>query len=103
MRSKENCGPRPTDLDRCAGSTSPRPTARCAPWGFPVYRDRVVQMAVLLVIEPIFEADFMDCSHGFRPGRRAQGAMEQVRRNLEVGRREVYDADLSSYFDIDPS
>ena len=72
------------------------------PLGIPCVRDRVVQMAVLLVIEPIFEADFLDCSHGFRPGRRAQGAMEQVRRNLEEGRREVYDADLSSYFDIIP-
>jgi RNA-directed DNA polymerase len=59
-------------------------------------------MAVLLVVEPIFEADFLDCSHGFRPGRRAQGAMGQIRRNLEVGRREVYDADLSSYFDTIP-
>jgi RNA-directed DNA polymerase len=56
-------------------------------------------MAMVLVIEPIFEADFLDCSHGFRPRRRAQGAMEQIRRNLQVGRQEVYDADLSSYFD----
>jgi RNA-directed DNA polymerase len=72
------------------------------PLGIPCVRDRVVQMAVLLVLEPIFEADFLDCSHGFRPGRRAQGAVEQVRRNLEQGRREVYDADLSSYFDTIP-
>jgi len=72
------------------------------PLGIPCVRDRVVQMAVLLVIEPIFEADFLDCSHGFRPGRRAQGAMEQIRGNLQGGRREVYDADLSSYFDTIP-
>ena len=65
-------------------------------------RDRVVQMAMLLVIEPIFEADFLDCSHGFRPGRRAQGAMEEIRKNLSVGRQEVYDADLSGYFDSIP-
>jgi len=80
----------------------PKANEKMRPLGIPCVRDRVVQMAVLLVVEPIFEADFLDCSHGFRPGRRAQGAMEEVRRNLEVGRREVYDADLSSYFDTIP-
>jgi len=80
----------------------PKTNGKMRPLGIPCVRDRVVQMAVLLVIEPIFDADFLDCSHGFRPGRRAQGAMEQVRRNLEEGRREVYDADLSNYFDIIP-
>jgi RNA-directed DNA polymerase len=59
-------------------------------------------MAVLLVIEPIFEADFLDCSHGFRPERRAHGAMDEIRESLKAGRREVYDADLSSYFDSIP-
>ena len=72
------------------------------PLGIPCVKDRVVQMAVLLVMEPIFEVDFLDCSHGFRPGRRAQGAMEQIRKNLNLGRQEVYDADLSSYFDSIP-
>jgi RNA-directed DNA polymerase len=59
-------------------------------------------MAVLLVIEPIFEADFLGCSHGFRPGRRAHGAVDEIRENLKAGRREFYDADLSSYFDSIP-
>lgn len=80
----------------------PKASGKMRPLGIPCVRDRVVQMAVLLVIEPIFEADFLDCSHGSRPGRRAQGAMEQIRKNLEGGRREVYDADLSSYFDTIP-
>jgi RNA-directed DNA polymerase len=80
----------------------PKANGKLRPLGIPCVRDRVVQMAVLLVIEPIFEADFLDCSHGFRAGRRAHGAMEQIRKNLEEGRREVYDADLSGYFDSIP-
>jgi RNA-directed DNA polymerase len=69
------------------------------PLGIPCIRDRVVQRAVLLIIEPIFEADFLDCSHGFRPNRNAHDAMKQIRSNINDGRRQVYDADLSSYFD----
>ena len=80
----------------------PKANGKLRPLGIPCVKDRVVQMAVLLVVEPIFEADFLDCSHGFRPGRRAQGAMEQIRKNLEAGRQEVYDADLSGYFDSIP-
>lgn len=77
----------------------PKANGQKRPLGIPCIRDRVVQMATLLVIEPIFEADFLDCSHGFRPGRRAHGALQQVRDSLQQGRRQVYDADLSSYFD----
>jgi RNA-directed DNA polymerase len=80
----------------------PKPDGKLRPLGIPTIRDRVVQMAVLLVIEPIFEADFVDCSYGFRPGRSAHQALEEVRKNLQEGRREVYDADLQSYFDTIP-
>ncbi len=72
------------------------------PLGIPCVRDRIVQMATLLVIEPIFEADFKDCSYGFRPKRRAHEAIARIRENLTAGRLEVYDADLAGYFDSIP-
>lgn len=80
----------------------PKPNGKLRPLGIPTVRDRVVQMAVLLVVEPIFEADFLDCSFGFRPGRSAHEALEEIKENLQEGRREVYDADLQSYFDTIP-
>jgi RNA-directed DNA polymerase len=80
----------------------PKANGKLRPLGIPCVRDRVVQMAVLLILEPIFDVDFLDCSHGFRPGRNAHGAMDQIRESLKAGRREVYDADLSGYFDSIP-
>jgi RNA-directed DNA polymerase len=77
----------------------PKPDGRPRPLGIPTVRDRVAQMAVLLVIEPIFEADFEGCSFGFRPGRNAHQALDQIQAALKAGRHEVYDADLASYFD----
>ena len=74
----------------------PKANGKLRPLGIPCVRDRVVQMALLLVIETIFEADFLDCSHGFRPKRNAHGAMDQIRENLRAGCTEIYDADLSS-------
>jgi len=59
-------------------------------------------MAVVLILEPIFEADFLDCSHGFRRGRKAHDALEEIRVNLKEGRTAVYDADLKGYFDTIP-
>lgn len=77
----------------------PKANGKMRPLGIPCIRDRVAQMAAKLILEPIFEADFEDCSHGFRPGRRAHDALGEIRSNLGAGRTEVYDADLSSYFD----
>ena len=68
----------------------------------PTVRDRVVQMATLLILEPIFEADFEDCSHGFRPGRSAHQALEEIRGQIQAGYQAVYDADLKGYFDSIP-
>jgi RNA-directed DNA polymerase len=59
-------------------------------------------MATLLVIEPIFEADFMDCSYGFRPEKSAHQALEEIRKNIKEGYTTVYDADLKGYFDSIP-
>ena len=70
--------------------------------GIPTVRDRVAQMAAVLVLEAIFEADFMDTSYGFRPGRNAHDALRAVKGHLESGRREVLDADLKGYFDTIP-
>ena len=71
-------------------------------WSVPVIKDRVVQAAVVLVIEPIFEADFEDCSYGFRPGRSAHQALERIATELKAGKTGVYDADLEGYFDSIP-
>jgi len=72
------------------------------PLGIPTVRDRVVQAAVLLILEPIFEADFEDCSYGFRPGRSAHDALRQILQHLKGGLTAVYDADLAGYFDSIP-
>src|SRR5260370_5279848 len=56
-------------------------------------------MATLLILEPIFEADFEDCSYGFRPGRSAHQALEEIRGHVKAGYQAVYDADLKGYFD----
>jgi RNA-directed DNA polymerase len=72
------------------------------PLGIPTVRDRVVQMATLLILEPIFEEDFEDCSYGFRPGRSAHQALEEIRGHLKAGYQAVYDADLKGYFDSIP-
>jgi RNA-directed DNA polymerase len=72
------------------------------PLGIPVVKDRVVQAAVKLVIEPIFEADFQPCSYGFRPKRDAHQAIEAVAKYVTYGCAQVIDADLKGYFDSIP-
>jgi group II intron reverse transcriptase/maturase len=72
------------------------------PIGVGCIKDRIVQTVCKFIIEPIFEADFTESSHGFRPERSSKGAIREIKENLQEGKTEVYDADLSAYFDTIP-
>lgn len=72
------------------------------PLGIPTIKDRVVQMSCKMVIEPIFEADFSEQSFGFRPNRNSAQAVTEIKTYLKEGKTEVYDADLTAYFDTIP-
>jgi RNA-directed DNA polymerase len=76
----------------------PKADGKKRPLGIPTIRDRVVQMAATLVLEPIFEADFLPCSYGFRPRRGATGALETIRKLGATGANHVLDADIRDYF-----
>jgi RNA-directed DNA polymerase len=77
----------------------PKPNGKQRPLGIPTIRDRLVQTAFLLVLEPIFEADFAETSYGFRPGKSAHDAVREIYKHLNWGCEEVYDVDLEKYFE----
>ena len=85
------------------GGFQPIPNAHWAPVQFvltvPTIRDRVVQTAATLVLDPIFEADFDEAAYGYRPKRSALDAVRAVHQAIDAGRTEVVDADLSKYLD----
>jgi RNA-directed DNA polymerase len=78
----------------------PKPQGDRRPLGVPALRDRIVETAAKLVLEPIFEADFLDCSYGYRPRRSAHQALDRLREEVRRGRRWVVDTDIKSFFDV---
>ena len=80
----------------------PKANGKMRPLGIPMIKDRVVQMACKMIIEPIFEADFEDVSYGFRPKKSAEDAIKKIKENLKEGLEDIFDADLSAYFDTIP-
>jgi group II intron reverse transcriptase/maturase len=72
------------------------------PLGIPTVKDRIAQTICKMILEPIYEADFEDSSYGFRPNRSSKDAMAAIKEHLKEGKTEVYDADLSKYFDTIP-
>ena len=98
------------ELTRQLADHSYRPSAILRVWiekpeggkrglGIPTVKDRIVQMALLLLLQPIFEADLHEHSYGYRPGKDAQQALDAIREAIRQGYHEVIDADLSGYFD----
>jgi len=80
----------------------PKGDGKQRPLGIPTVKDRIVQTALLLIIEPIFEEDFLDCSYGFRPKRSAHQALDTIKEAISRGKTQAYDADLKGYFDSIP-
>ena len=76
----------------------PKQNGRQRPLGIPTVRDRIVQQAVKLLIEPIFEADFQDFSYGYRPGKSAQQASLEIRKYLNFGLTNIVDIDIEDFF-----
>jgi len=80
----------------------PKSDGKLRPLGIPTVKDRVVQAALLQIIEPIFEQDFLPCSYGFRPGKSAHQAIGAIKEAISQDKLQIYDADLKSYFDTIP-
>ena len=80
----------------------PKSDGKLRPLGIPTVKDRVVQAALLQIIEPIFEQDFLPSSYGFRPGKSAHQAIGAIKQAIAKGQLQIYDADLKSYFDTIP-
>jgi RNA-directed DNA polymerase len=80
----------------------PKPGGKQRPLGVPAIRDRAVEMAAVLVLEPIFEADLQPEQYAYRRGRSALDAVNHVHKLINTGHREIVDADLASYFDVLP-
>lgn len=92
---------RPLPVKRCWIEKPGKPEKR--PLGIPVIKDRLIQMAAKLVIEPIFETNFLPCSYGFRPERDAPMAIREIQRTITFkGKTTVVDADIRSCFDRIP-
>lgn len=77
----------------------PKPDGSKRPLGIPTVRDRIIQASAKMIMEPIFEADFLNCSYGFRPNRNAHEALEEIRTAINSGYRIVLDADIKGFFD----
>src|SRR4028119_2250882 len=89
-----------TNLCETGSKRYPRQTEKCARWGIPTIKDRVVQGAVKLITEPVFEADFQNGSYGYRPKRTAHQAIERIAEAVVKEKTRVIDLDLRSYFDM---
>ena len=77
----------------------PKPDGSQRELGIPTVTDRLIQQALLQVLQPLIDPTFSEHSHGFRPGRRAQDAVKAARCNVQQGKRVVVDVDLSKFFD----
>lgn len=77
----------------------PKANGKMRPLGIPIVRDRIVQTAFLIILEPIFEADFTESSYGFRPKKSAHGAIREIYKYLNWGCEQIYDVDLEKFFD----
>ena len=77
----------------------PKADGTARPLGIPTFEDKVAQRAIVMLLEPVYEADFLPCSHGFRPGRSAHDALHALREGVMEGKRWVIDADVSKYLE----